>query len=417
MPSLNFVILKLRNVKPLFFVSKYVLLILRKFFISNTHEYYLEELKLQELFVLKDKGRHVFFGYYDKSPVNVSNSRILYLSAPIKRNVSSAAKVCVYDVGTRQSFELDQTFAWNWQQGAMMQWIGDKENYIIYNTYLEEEGHFGAKVYYFLTKEYKTFPMPIYSMGKNDDIYLSVNFVRLSLYAKGYGYDVKRKSADLNDAEDGIWEFNMKNNSSKLLFSIEMLKRFSYRKDFDNSCHYINHVEYCKYNTKILFIHRWLKKGGIFKSRLLLFDKMTQNFVTLLDNGHVSHFCWKSEEELFIYATNRKGIKGYFSINIDKVEESEIYDKMPLEDGHPSFNLTKKYILTDSYPNNCRRQMLFLYNIELRKLYKLKEFYSPLKYFDDYRCDLHPRWNMDSGWVSVDTTHWGNRCLAFYKLN
>ena len=65
-----------------------------------------------------------------------------------------------------------------------------------------------------------------------------------------------------------------------------------------------------------MFIHRWQEQGVAFTSRLLLYDKINDKLITILDNGHVSHYCWFSEQELMIYATNNEGFKGYFIINI-----------------------------------------------------------------------------------------------------
>ena len=52
---------------------------------------------------------------------------------------------------------------------------------------------------------------------------------------------------------------------------------------------------------------------------------------TLLDNGHVSHYCWKSPDELLIYATNGQGEKGYMVVNI-LTGDTTMVEGLPDED-------------------------------------------------------------------------------------
>ena len=183
-----------------------------------------------------------------------------------------------------------------------------------------------------------------------------------------------------------------------------------------NFQHYINHVAYCPDERYIIFIHRWQVPGGEFVSRLLRYDLSERKLMSLLDYGHVSHYCWKTNTEMMIYATNCEHKKGYMIVNIETGAVRMLLG-LPSEDGHPSYSKDGRWILTDTYPDHKRKQYLFLFDTREDKLYRLDDLYSPLKYYNDFRCDLHPRWSRDNKHICVDNTQSGKRSLKIYNLS
>ena len=89
---------------------------------------------------------------------------------------------------------------------------------------------------------------------------------------------------------------------------------------------------------------------------------------------------------------------------------------LPDEDGHPSFSQDRKTILTDTYPNKGRKQYVFLFDTTKCCLYVLDTLWSPFRYFNENRCDLHPRWSYDNKYVCVDNTASGFRSLKLYRV-
>ena len=97
---------------------------------------------------------HYFFGYYDKSPLNKDNSKILACKASFIDRMPSADDVLeigYFDWKNSNEFiKLNETKAWNWQQGCMLQWLQNSESdKAIYNTIIDCE--FGSEIYCFTT--------------------------------------------------------------------------------------------------------------------------------------------------------------------------------------------------------------------------------------------------------------------------
>lgn len=368
------------------------------------------QLEYKSTFEIKQRGWHCFFGYYDKSPMDINNERIVFLR--IKDNVLSQAKgeVCIYNIKSGETEVIGHTSAWNWQQAAMMQWID--ENTVSYNMFDEESRIYQTVWVNVETGKEKKYLRAAYSYNKSHTKYLSLNFYRLDKFAKGYGYPYEVDAMD--NMKDGIWETTINNNASQLILSIQDV--INYRpKDYLNCQHYINHVAYCPNERFVIFIHRWQVEGGEFISRLLKYDLMKKELMVLLDNGHVSHYCWKSANELLIYATNAQNRKGYMILDIESAQ-TRMFNGLPFEDGHPSYSPDGKWILTDSYPNNRRDQHVFLYNTVKNVLYKLDRLHSPIRYYNENRCDLHPRWNFNGECVLIDSTDIGFRSIKIYGI-
>ena len=386
-------LLYVKYVKSLFLVNRY----------KN-----LTKVNALNTFSIGQKGFHCWFGYYDKSPMNISNTYIAYTKVPQKSSPGDIADMCVYDMTSKSSKVIGKTRTWNWQQGCMPQWVSETK--LRYNAFDDNTRQYLTRIVDVVSGEHQEFTRACYAANKDHSAYLSLNFYRLEKYAKGYGYPYQVDS--LEDKIDGIWETTIPDNKVTLLLSLRTI--IDYNRHYDSDCqHYINHVTYCPDENLIMFIHRWQKTGTEFKSRLLIYNRSTGNIDTLLDNGHVSHYCWKSSYELMIFATNNDGEKGYMTVDIN-TKETKLNKGLPKEDGHPSYSIDGKIILTDSYPNNHRDQYLFLFDNISGELKVLDKLYSPFKYFNDVRCDLHPRWSMDSKYVIIDNTNVGRRTIKVY---
>ena len=368
-------------------------------------------IEAEDSFEIKEKGYHCYFGYYDKSPVNATDEYIAFLRVKDGSKPKDNADICIMHIPTKETKIIGHTTTWNWQQGCMMQWV---DKYILsFNGYNEENKSYVTHWFDFKEqKEIGLFPRAAYSYNKDYTRFLSLNFHRLDLFAKGYGYPYSVD--DMAEDKDGIWESDLSTGKTKLIVSLKQVKDYE-PKDYYDYQHYINHVAYTPDEQSIIFIHRWQKRGGEFVSRLLLYNINTKQLYTILDNGHVSHYCWKDNDTLLIYATDTNKRKGYMEVNI-RTMTTHLYEGLPTEDGHPSYSKDSHWILTDTYPSWKRYQYLFLFDTRKKELKLLDKLWSPFRYFNDERCDLHPRWSLDGNYICVDNTQNGYRTIKVYKI-
>ena len=86
---------------------------------------------------------HYFFGYYDLQPYNKDESLHLTHKTSFRNRLhkkGDEAEIGVIDMATEKYEKIETTKAWNFQQGAMLQWnpqAADRE--IIYNSHLDGE--------------------------------------------------------------------------------------------------------------------------------------------------------------------------------------------------------------------------------------------------------------------------------------
>lgn len=81
-----------------------------------------------ELIRYEDGKNETFFGYYDKSPKNETGEYILYYSTSHstkkKPNPNCPINLIVFDCVNNVIVKRFLVYAYNWQQGSKVQWIG-----------------------------------------------------------------------------------------------------------------------------------------------------------------------------------------------------------------------------------------------------------------------------------------------------
>ena len=360
-----------------------------------------------------------FFGYYDKSPINIGNNIVLWHSVnQDKRNKhpnNSFIEVVVYDLVKESVINTYQTTTWNWQQGARLQWLTSDK--YAFNDFDENLNKFITRVYSIQEDyELKRFEFPIQDAFKNQ-YFLSLNYTRLNTLRPDYGY---RNLPNLSETElntlnnDGIWYVDYKTGEGKLLISLETIVNFKYKDSFNAGKHYVNHIMISPNGDKFIFLHRYFL-NGVRNDRLIQSD-LQGNMRLLSEHNMISHYYWFGNSKVFGYMRGEDGTDGYYTINC---EESSmiLYDDEELQkygDGHP--NICGKKFVTDIYPDKSRTQTLIYGDLKRKEHIVLAHLHNNLKYDGEYRCDLHPRFSHDGTKVFFDTVHYGKRELCMMDL-
>jgi len=391
--------------------------------------------------------KHHFFGYYDKCPWDATGRYLLAMEVDFQDRLpgpDDVAIIGVVDLENGCRFEpIAETRAWNFQQGAMAQWMPPNfERYIIYND--REKDRVIAIIHDIETGQKVKCPMPVYAVSPDGRYALGINFARLHRLRPGYGY------AGLNDPwadepapkKDGIYLLNIPKGSVEKNFSIAEIAHFQTPKGVVQGNHWIEHLSFSPDGKRFAFFHRFSLPGGGIYTRLLTSDLKGKK-IYLLSEGMVSHYTWRNSYQILAWARIPRRINrlqairwlqplfgwvrhltrahpsGWVRQNIigdayilftDCSKEFKIIGKGVLTtDGHCSFSPSGDWLLTDTYPDNLGYRHLLVYHMSTGKCQEIARFYSPSELSGPIRCDLHPRWNRTGTAICVDSAHTGQR--------
>ena len=400
------------------------------------------------------KGKHHFFGYYDKCPWSKDGRFLLSLETdfidrlPTEKNI---ARIKVFNLESGESKIVAETYAWNFQQGCMLQWLGqDFQERVIFNDF--RRGQLVSVIFNVLAdREEKEIPFPVYAVHPSGKFALSLDFSLLDEVREGYGY----KNGEIDARDHLIYSFDLDEpHDKKYTIYDGVLHNESLDFTNPNGKHWADHLTISPSGDYFAFLHRQPLKSGGFSSQLYLVRTDGKIIIgrpdVLLDSGMASHFVWKNDEELLVWgrppSVTASVIKNVFLRRIlvslyhalfptgwirQKVSGdsfllfknlSKSFEKIGsgklIEDGHCSFSPDKKWLLTDTYASKDNMRKLLLFNLESEKLIEVGSFYAlPDPRFNtkpdfassNLRADLHPRWNRDGTQICIDSVHSGSR--------
>lgn len=364
-----------------------------------------------------DDGMEYFFGYYDKSPWDISDRYILCLRA--KNTYKSPApdepaEIVLFDTKNNNSMKiLGKTHSWNVQQGCMLQWLGpDFSERIIYNDF--RDGNYCSVILNIKTMEEKVLPKPIYSVSNDGKFALTLDFSRLHRLRKGYGYSNLPDEYKDEECPDRpcIWYVDLEDGDVKPILKYTDFANFETREEMIGAVHKVNHIMINPSGNRFMVLHRWIK-GTKKYTRLVTANVDGTDMYNLNDDNMTSHCCWKNDNEILAYAYKEREGYGYFLLK----DKSNVYErKWPelLKDGHPSYSLDGKMVVTDTYPDKTRMSTVYL--LKEDKCKKVARVFAPFKYDNDVRCDLHPRWNRNGDMICIDSAFEGRRGLYVINL-
>lgn len=359
-----------------------------------------------------------FFGYYDLQPFcgNLHLTHKLQFADRLHKR-GDTVEIGLLNTDTAKYEKLDETGAWNFQQGAMLQWNpANPSSEIIYNSLLDDD--YGATILNVHTGKKRFLDRPVANVSPNGNYALSINFARLYNFRPGYGY------AQFGDAfywknhspDDGIFLTDLTTGKSRLIISMEKIWEFSCR-HFGNADQkiVINHITFNTDGSRFLFLVRNFPKPGQRHDTAIITANIDGSDMFLLsDYGVQSHYHWKDPEHVIFYSDGKEIAcsRGWANNYIlkDKTYEGELVaDGFFDGDNHMSYSPDRKLLLTDSYADARRMQHLQIYNFEKNICTELGRFYAMPRDIVDLRCDLHPRWNQNGSKISFDSTHEGFR--------
>lgn len=391
-------------------------------------------------------GAQYFFGYYDV-PAFSKNDR-LHLAHRVQfwdrlPREDDVAEIGFIERGKSTFTQLASTTAWNFQQGAMLQWFpNDEADEVIFNV--RHKSTFGSCILNVSNGRKRSFPLPIANVDRQGRYALSVNFSRMFDFRAGYGYAGKADAwKDENHPEDdGIYLLDFRDGSVKLILSLQQIweftkqwlpkseqrlpHRFAPRNDTFTQWLpqperklMVNHITFNPSGTRFVALARYFPIKGVDTSwgTAVITANTDGSDIRTMKNGYIlaSHYHWKNDEVLMIWAGGEQGAALY-EWNDRTGEEHAIDTSVFPKDGHCSYSPDRSLVLYDSYPDKERYQQLFIFNLANRQVTHLGKLYSYEQTNQDIRCDLHPRWSRAGDVLSLDSNHEGSRHIYELEL-
>ena len=365
-----------------------------------------------------DLRSHYYFGYYDKSPWNKSQTKILshrvdFCNRPLTSK--DKTELGYFDTSNPAKFNpIAETSAWNWQQGAMLQWHpAEPENTILYND--RREGAFVCVERNLLLGHERILPLPVAAVSPSGAYALSLNFSRLADERPGYGYEgvPDHYRNELRPGKDGIYLLDLSTGEHRLLISIARMAEMKPRPGLEMAKHRFNHLQFSPDSKRFIFLHRFRDAAAKHVSghvTIMYTSDLDGNAFCLNDHDMTSHFDWRDSSHVIAFA-RRFGLGDKYFLFTDLSNEVKSLGDAklsPLGDGHCSYSPDRKLVLTDTYPDASGNRTLILYDESKDSVLRLGSFFSQ-KWIDEARCDLHPRWSRDGKSICFDSSHEGLR--------
>ena len=371
--------------------------------------------------ITPDDGYEYFYGYYDKSPWDSSDRYMICLQ--VQQAYKSVApkepgKVCLIDTqNDNKLIEIGTTHSWNVQQGCMAQWLGpDFNSKIIYNDY--RNGEYCSVVFNVKTMcEDKVLSRPVYDVSRDGTFALSLDFNRLHRMRPGYGYSNMPDSTKglLCPDECCIWKLDIATGNVTELFKYTDFSGFESNESMIGAEHKVNHLMISPNGKRFMVLHRWFRKGRK-HTRLVTVNVDKSEMYNLSDDVFVSHCYWKNDYEILSFLRKSETGDHYYLMK-DKSQIFSLLWPRLRTDGHCSYSPDGSLVITDSYPNRKRMAFIYVCAEYQEQPVRIARVFSPFKYDNNCRCDLHPRWNREGNKICFDSVHEGKRGLYQIAIN
>jgi hypothetical protein len=318
------------------------------------------------------------------------------------------ADIGVIDLKDRHQWtKIGESAAWNWQQGARLQWRPGRDE-IVWNDRSADGKHYISRVYDFRTGKTRVLPRPIYDLSPDGETALTHDFERMKHRGTDYVGIEDRHKGEIAPRGTGVWKMNLNDGSAQLILSLEEMASIAYPRGQPPS------------GGLYFFREGWNPSG----TRFIAFVKDPENNLfeaySVAANGtdvrylyhNPSHHSWRDDEHIIDFGKHTPPAggaprNGYFVFQDDGSGRARELLWTVDFDGHNSYvpNTGNDWIVSDTYSLNGF-QHLFLYHTRAKRFVPLAKLKSTAGE-GIHRVDLHPRVSRDGRLISIDATHEG----------
>lgn len=364
-----------------------------------------------ECIAIGDDKTDTYFGYYDITPFNTKDE-IIYLEVPLK---SATGNIILNNITGNNKQIVASTNAFNTQQGSRLRYFPGSDKEIMFNDY--SDGKYFCRILNIETKEERIISNPVYDITQQGDKYVTLNFGRLGVLRPGYGYTNIDYVPIENLSKEGICIYSVSSGELIADITYEDIARAMGASNVDYSNFYINHLSFSPDGSKLLFF--WIKKLANWdQANLLTYNLNTKEMYVHEREYKVSHYTWFDNNTILctaIKGNNRENMECRYYIYVEGKERQIVGADVLQRDGHPTY-YTPDIILSDTYPDIFGLQELFLYNtITSQKKQLVLSNSVNNKGTEEFRTDMHPRFNSNKTIICYDANVSGYRRLYILK--
>lgn len=362
--------------------------------------------------VITKGPKHHWFSYYDKLQFDPTNRYVLCMEVDFEHRtptINDTIRIGMVDLEDNDRWiDLDQSNAWGWQQGCMLQWLPGSESEVIFND--REDGAYVSRILDVKSGKKRTVPHPIYSVSPDGKTAVTPDFRRIQDVRPGYGYvgAPDPYSDNLAPDESGIFQIDLGTGKSKLILSLAQISETGEIPNPEPGIkHYFNHLLFSPDSSRFIALHRWRYPKGNRLTRMITANADGSDVRIVDDNGLTSHFIWKDPSHILAWSEQPSHGRAFylFEDGTDKVEA--VGPDIMTQDGHCTYlpGHNNEWILNDTYPDDERLQHPYLYHVPSAGKIDLAAIHSPEQYTGEWRCDTHPRHSRDGKLVCFDSPH------------
>jgi hypothetical protein len=379
---------------------------------------------LQPIVRLTPDDAHYFFGYYDIPAWSRDDSAHLVHRVEFRDRMPTAGDVAQLGLvhpGRDGFTQIAETTAWNFQQGAMLQWHPlSPDSKIIFNR--RDGGRFVGVIKDIVTGEEQILPRAVSNVDPRGRYSLHVNFSRQFDFRPGYGYAgiPDPFAAVKQPEEDGIIRMDLESGKETLVMSLAEIIRLFPGPMRDRKI-IINHINLNTDGSRFIALVRNFPDSVETKSFFtgaLTADADGRNAYMLVDYSIASHYHWRDPENL-VMVVKRQGEEINLREFRDRSQQShQLVHEFFKDDGHCSYSPDRQWLLYDSYPQEGYRY-LYIYHLASGQgwcLGGVKTLPRMEGVEMEIRCDLHPRWNRMGDAISFDSLHEGFRGIYSMQI-
>ena len=323
------------------------------------------------------------------------------------------AGILLIDCRRGTTERLAEVAGWNWQLGAMLQWMPptyDRE--IIYCDV--HDGRYVSVIRNIETGMERVLSRPINTVSPDGKFAMSVSSARLVHLRPLPDYTgiADPFVREQFPKQEGLWWLDLTSGAGHLVMSLDEAARARPKENMEDVKHHFEPPVLNPSGTRVLCRHRWarLVGGRPYNDRLFTCNPDGSDIHILADDDLAPESDWRDDTHVLAWARQEKD-GNHFYLFTDRTKEAAIIGGEELtEEGHCRYSPDRRWLALDTYPDVRFQRRLHLFEVATNRRVEIGVFPSPPPFLrGDLRCDLNPRWSRDGTRVCIDSAHEGVR--------